>query len=354
MSGGGGQMYALPTIQNSTSTTTIPSWLTAGSQTAASAAQRLLNSPVQGYRGPLAPGMTQDQQAAGDMIRNTIGAYQPYYDTAANMTQASTGAAPNVNAATYGMGLQGAINNYMNPYISNVVDSVRALGQQNLEGALTQTADQAIGAKAFGGSRHGVQEGIATAQNNLNTNNLLANLLSSGYTQATGLMGQDISNNLQAQLANQANANNAYNRLQSAGEQMSNLGTANRAANVADVNNLMTYGGMQQQTAGNQMQAAYNEWLRQQNLPMQRLQAASGALAALPSDKTTNTSSIGISPMQQQTSSPLMQGVGLGLAGLNAIGSGGLSAIPGLLTAGGSMLSGNGAMTPFWGGKYFG
>jgi hypothetical protein len=58
--------------------------------------------------------------------------------------------------------------------------------------------------------------------------------------------------------------------------------------------------------------------------------------------------------MQQQTSSPLMQGVGLGLAGLNAIGSGGLSAIPGLLTAGGSMLSGNGAMTPFWGGKYFG
>lgn len=315
MSGGGGQTYGLPTINNSTSTTTIPSWLTAGSQTAASAAQRLLNSPVQAYQGPLAPGMTQDQMTAGNMIRNTIGAYQPYYDTAANMTQASASQAGDVNPYTYGMGLQGAINNYMNPYIGNVVDSVRALGQQNLEGALTRTADQAIGAKAFGGSRQGVQEGIATAQNNLNTNNLLAQLLSSGYTQATGLMGQDISNNLQAQQLNQANQNAALNRMQSAGEQMSNLGTANRAANVADVNNLLTFGGLQQQTAGNQMQAAYNEWLRQQNLPMQRLQTASGALAALPSDKTTNTSSIGFGPMQQQTSNPLMGGLGGGLSG---------------------------------------
>lgn len=336
--GGGGYAYPLPTIQNTNSETKIPAWLTNASQVGINNAQRLLQQPVQGYTGQMSPDLSADQQAAGNMIRGSIGAYQPYFDQAAQMTQASAGMAPNVRAGTFGMGLQGAINNYMNPYISNVVDSVNALGQQNLANSLNQTADQAIGAKAFGGSRHGVQEGIATAQNNLNTNNLLANLLSSGYTQATGLMGQDISNNLQAQLANQSNANTALGRMQSAGNQMANLGTANRAANTADISNLMNYGTLQQQTTGAQQQAAYNEWLRQQNMPIQLQQLYNQTVGAAPHDTSTNTSSIGMSPVQQQSSNPLMTGLGMGLAGVSTLGgmfaspAGGTSAVNGLLS----------------------
>lgn len=336
--GGGGYSYPLPTIQNTSSSTTIPGWLTNASQFGVNNARRMLSQPVQGYTGQMSPGLSDDQQSAGDMIRGSVGAYQPYYDQAAAMTQASTGMAPNVRAGSFGMGLQGAINNYMNPYISNVVDSVNALGQQNLANSLNQTADQAIGAKAFGGSRHGVQEGIATAQNNLNTNNLLANLLSSGYTQATGLMGQDINNNLQAQVYNQANANTGMNRMQTAGNQMSNLGTANRAANTADISNLMNYGTLQQQTTGAQQQAAYNEWLRQQNMPLQMQQVYNQTVGAAPHDTSTNTSSVGISPVQQQSSSPLMSGLGMGLAGLSTVGglfsapAGGMSAVNGLLS----------------------
>lgn len=335
--GGGGYSYPLPTVQNTSSTNSIPAWLTNASQFGVNSARKMLSQPVQGYTGQMSPGLSTDQQAAGDMVRNSIGAYQPYFDQAAAMTQASTGMAPNVRAGTFGMGLQGAINNYMNPYISNVVDSVNALGQQNLANSLNQTADQAIAAKAFGGSRHGVQEGIATAQNNLNTNNLLANLLSSGYSQATGLMGQDISNNLQAQLANQSNANTALGRMQSAGNQMSNLGTANRAANVADVGNLMNYGTLQQQTTGAQQQAAYNEWLRQQNMPLQLQQLYNQTVGAAPHDTTTNTSSVGLAPVQNQSSNGLMTALGAGLTGASTIGSlfaspaGGVSAVNGLL-----------------------
>lgn len=332
MAKGGGQQYGLPSVQmsNTNTSTTIPKWLEGASQAGVANAGKLLNQPVQAYQGQLAPGMTNDQQMAGDIVRNSIGAYQPYFDTAAGMTQASTAATPMISPETFRNGLSGAINDYMNPYIGNVVNSVQALSDQNLNRALTQTADQAIGAKAFGGSRHGVQEGVATAQNNLNTNNLLANLLNSGYNQATSLMGQDISNNLQAQGANQNAFSSWMNRMQGAGSQMSQLGTANRAANVADVNNLLSYGGLEQSTQGNQMQAAYNEWLRQQNMPLQMQQLYNQSVSAAPHSTTgtSSTTSYGMQPQQQQTSSPLMGALGLGMAGLSMLPGG---TIPGLL-----------------------
>lgn len=354
--GGGGGYQFMPqfTSNNSVTQNTLPAWLTNASQNGVNAASKLLNNAGQAYTGELAPGMTGDQTAAGNMIRNSVGAYQPYYDAATGLTAASANAAPDINAQTYANGLSN-IGNYMNPYISNVVNSVNALGQQNLNQSLTQTADQALGAKAFGGSRHGVQEGVATAQNNLNTNNLLANLLSGGYTQATNLLGQDITNNLQAQGANQANANNAFNRMQSAGSQMANIGTANRAANVADIANLMTYGTAQQQTQGAQDTAAYNEFLRQQNLPYQALQAYNQTVSSAPHDTTSNTSSSGwgMSPVQQNaSSSPWMTGLGLGLAGASMLGTGGMSGLGGLLGSGLAMATGTGGPLPK--GNFFG
>jgi hypothetical protein len=336
-----------------TSLNQIPVWLENASRAGVSNAANILAQPVEAYGGQLTPGLTNDQQAAGNMIRNSVGAYQPYFDNAAALTQASTGAGPQVRAQTFRNGLSGAINDYMNPYIDNVVNSVSNISQRNLDKALTQTADQALAARAFGGSRHGVQEGVATAQNNQNTNDMIANLLNSGYNQATGLMGQDIQNNLAAQGQNQGAYQNWMNRLSGAGSQMANLGTANRAANVADVNNLLSYGGLDQQTQGAQQQAGYNEWLRQQNMPLQRqqlynstvstaphstaqttannqystglqsndayTQANSNTNANLQSNTTgnTNTNSTGLNLAQQQqaTSNPLMGGLGGALAG---------------------------------------
>ena len=328
---GGGMTYPMPTIQNSSTNTSqyIPAWLENASQAGVANAGRLLGQPTQAYTGQIAPDMNADQLSAGNMIRSSVGAYQPYFDEAANMTRASATAAPNVQAATFGQGLQGAIDNYMNPYVSNVIDSVRDMSQGNLERSLNQTRDQAISARAFGGSRHGVQEGIATAQNNRDTNNLIANLLSSGYDRATGLMGQDISNNLQSQLANQSMMNNALNRTQAAGSQMANVGTANRAANVADVNNLLTFGGMGQQTTGAQQQAAYQEFLRQQNMPIQLQQLFNQTVSSAPRSTTgtSNTSSVSMAPQQQTSSSPLSTALGLGLGGLSLLGSGGLSGL---------------------------
>lgn len=342
MSKGGSSTYSQPTYTSGTSNTSsaIPSWLTAASRAGISAATNLLNNPGSAYTGELTAGLTADQTNAGDMIRNSVGAYQPWFDSARSYTNAGTGAGPQITPETYKNGLAG-IGDYMNPYIQNVVNSVSEIGQQNLGRALNQTADQALSAGAFGGSRHGVQEGVATAQNNMNTNNLISNLLNQGYSNATNLLGQDISNNMQAQGANQSAYDRYMNRLLSAGTNMANIGTANRAANVADINNLMQYGSLEQNTTGAADTAKYNEFLRMQGLPYNALSAYGSIVGSAPhsTSGTTNTFGWSMAPQPSSSSSPLMSALGLGMTGLSLFnpGTAGISAIgniAGLLNGG--------------------
>lgn len=340
--GGGQQYYGLPTVtqSNSTTATTLPDWLTNASQQGVAYAQNMLNRGTPAYTGQIAPGMTADQQAAGQMFRDNVGAFQGYYDRAQDLTNAATQQGPQINAPTLRQGLSG-ISDYMNPYISSVVDSVSDLSRRNLDTALKQTADQAIAAKAFGGSRQGVMEGVATAENNRNTNNLISQLLSQGYDRATNMLGQDISNNMQAQGANQNAFSNYMNRLLGAGQQTAGIGTADRAAQVADVNNLFQFGSASQQTQAAQDQARYQEWLRQQQYPLALMQSYSGTLQSLPRNTVQNTNTQGFeyAPQKQQSSSPLLGGLGGAMSGAqlgNMLFPGGLGA--GLGAIGGGLL----------------
>jgi outer membrane lipoprotein SlyB len=77
----------------------------------------------------------------------------------------------------------------------------------------------------------------------------------------------------------------------------------------------MQFGSMQQDTATRQAQAAYQEFLRQQQLPYQALQAYNQTLQTSPYEKTTSTSGVEMSPMTQQSSNPLMGAIGGALSG---------------------------------------
>lgn len=312
--GGNNQMYALPTVTTQNSTTSIPGWMTNASQAGVNAASNLLRNPGQGYTGEMIPGMTADQMAAGDMVRNNVGAYQGYYDTAAGLTNAGTQQGPQIEAQTYRDSLQN-VGDYMNPYIGNVIGGLRQAAADNLSQSLTRTADQAIGAKAFGGSRQGVMEGVATAGVNNALNNQIGQLLSGGYDRATSLMGQDINNNLQAQGANQSAFSNYMNRLLGAGSQAAQIGLQNRQANVADINNLMQFGNAQQDTATRQAQARYQEFLRMQGLPYQALQTYGNTLAQVPYNRSTSTTGMSMGPIQNDQGNPLMGGLGGALSG---------------------------------------
>lgn len=312
--GGGNNMQWVPTIssQNSTSQNSIPEWLTAASQKGISAATDLLNNPGQTYTGEMTAGLNGIQNAVGMGLGNLVGQAAPYFNAAGNAISGGMQAPMEVASGTYKNGLQG-ISDYMNPYINTVVNSVQGLSDQNLNRALTQTGDQAISSKAFGGSRHGVQEGVATAQNNLNTNNLVANLLNTGYNNATNLMGQDISNTLTADRSNQGAFQNWMSNLLNGGNALSKLGMDQQNTNTAALQNVMNYGNQVQQAQQNADTANYNEYLRMQNLPYQALQTYNQTVQGAPKSTSSSTSSSGQSYQQQQmpSSNPLLTGLGL-------------------------------------------
>lgn len=101
------------------------------------------------------------------------------------------------NAQTYGQqgaaalgGDQASIARYMNPYQQNVIDKMNQQFAQQNQMTSNQISDQATKANAFGGSRHGVAQGVALAQNQMNQGGQIAGLLQSGYNDAMSRAGQ--------------------------------------------------------------------------------------------------------------------------------------------------------------------
>ncbi len=351
-----------------------PTWQqTTGTSTSApdpfinAAGQSLINQinglQVNPYMGAVGTGTgaagtaLQNQYTAG--LQGLLGSGQGLGQSNALINRAMSGTIPTVGTSqvtagtitpeTYAAMLaNGGINQYMNPWIGAVADTSKGLYQQQFGNALNTLGANAAGMGAYGGSRQGVQEGAAAAQNALDYGNYVANLYNTGYNTATGLMGQDIGNNLQAQTSNVANAlaasqanaantlaasqANATNKLLRKNQVLAAAGQRAQNANsrftnqLAGLNALGTQANAQAaQTAANN-QAAYNEWLRQQNYNAGKIGLGISALGTIPHGTTTNmtNNSIGMVPQQGSSNSALGMAGGI-LSGIGSLfGTGGI------------------------------
>lgn len=141
-----------------------------------------------------------------------------------------------------------------NPYEDSVVANTQADLEKQRQLAVNTTSDQATAAGAFGGSRHGVAEGITNSNAQTTAANTLAQLRQQGYTQAQNV----------AQTEN-ANANNYTLQLQEmlnqalAGVQGSTTttgsGTTTAKTGSSPLNALLSYFGTNAQLAGSVMGA---------------------------------------------------------------------------------------------------
>lgn len=83
-----------------------------------------------------------------------------------------------------------AAQQFMNPYQQQVIDRMNEqFGVQN-QMTTNQVSDDATRAGAFGGSRHGVAQGVALGENARNQGMLTAGLLNQGFEGAMGRAGQ--------------------------------------------------------------------------------------------------------------------------------------------------------------------
>lgn len=222
-----------PAYQTVTQTTQLPAWIDTNAQDNYNLATQLARQPYQGYSGDRLADPSANLQAAWSGVQNMQGtgaaAMQPGIDMA---LAAGGAAAPTVSTGTntsaimpgmegYLSGLTGAagyqpqnvgagsflsgnIGAYMSPYTQNVeTQALRALDDQRLR-SLNQTADQAGAAGAFGGSRHGVMEGVVNAEAAKSAGQLSAQLRDQAFNTGANLMTQDMNRSLQAGMANQS------------------------------------------------------------------------------------------------------------------------------------------------------
>jgi hypothetical protein len=128
------------------------------------------------------------------------------------------GAAPMAQAASFlGRDVGGDLNAYMNPYQQGVVDVGLSDIDRAQEQARMQRAQRATSARAFGGSRAAIEEGIAAGEAARERNRFVAEQRAQGFREAAALREADVGRQQQVALANQSAAQEVM-RLAQAGQ----------------------------------------------------------------------------------------------------------------------------------------
>lgn len=219
---------------------------------AAASAGRAASAASRGYAAE-----RMQEASAGPASDAMSRGYDGALADAANINRAG------VRDVSGGSVLQQDIGAYMNPYLQNVASNAINDLNRARQIQMTQGANAAQAARAFGGSRHGV----ADAETNRNFFDILgrttSDLYSRGFDSALGMAGADLGRGLQANLANQnvdasvANQNAGFMQQANLANQASRnaanqftSGASNNAAlaNAAARNNMAQYNaGLSQQ-----------------------------------------------------------------------------------------------------------
>ena len=229
----------------------------------------------------------------------------------AGLPTAMTGVKAGMGRAAQGLGFQAgqfdsdAAQQYMSPYMQNVVDVQKAQALLDFDRAQAGRDAQAVQAGAFGGSRQAVAQALAGED--------LQRRL--GEIQATGQ--QKAFENAQQQFERDRAARESAERLGiTAGEsltsqsaQLAQLGDLARKGDVQAAELLEKIGKDQQAREQAGLDLAYEDFVRQRDFPRESLTFLSSILRGVPVQPSTET-------IKFQQYNPIQEALGTGIAGL--------------------------------------
>jgi hypothetical protein len=212
-----------------------------------------------------------------------------------------------------------ALQQYMSPYMQNVVDIQQREAQRNADIAATQQQAQATKAGAFGGGRDAIMRAEAARNLAIQKGDIQATGLQNAYQQAMGQF------NTEQQARQQAAQLGEQSRQYGAGLGLQGLQTAMTGANALntigqnqftqgmDINKLQnTYGGQQQGQMNTILGNQYQDFLNRQNQPYKQLGFMSDIIRGAPLSQMGSTI-YAPPPSTAQTVASL----GLGAAGIS-------------------------------------
>lgn len=300
--------------QTSTQTTDIPDYIKQPLLDNLKKAGDLVKQPYQEYGGARIEDFNQDQLNAMQQIRDMQGTGQADLDAAmAGIMGLSPVTNQNVTSRTFD---SAAADQYMNPYIDNVLDKARDRMFRADDIARQGRDARSIQAGAFGGDRQGIME--AEAQKNLGDRvaTMEADQLAKAYGAAQKAYATDAGMDLKAQQLNQAADLSAQGlagkQALASAQGIAGLVGAGQGLGFDQTNALMQVGAGQQQMGQAQKDLAFSDFKSQASYPYEQI----GFMADLLQGAPMGT----VSSITSPTPSPFQSMAGLGLAGLGLYG----------------------------------
>lgn len=229
--------------KGSSQTTTVQSANPSAVQAAnaaTSATQSAATAPYQYYPGQLVAGLNSDQGQAINTVAGANGIANPYINAASSLT----------SAATQPIGAS-QINQFMNPYVSDAVNTTSQEINQNNAIQQNQLQGNAAALGALGGNRVGIAQAALANQQDLAENATISGMYNTGYQNAV----------TNAQTQNSQDLQGAY--------EYGNLGTTAQNTTLAGANAQLATGGLEQQQQQNVLNQAYSQWEGAQQYPFQ-------------------------------------------------------------------------------------
>ena len=195
------------------------------------------------------PGALQTQ---AEGLAGGLGSFQPFLQTAASQA----------GQAGQFMGPQ-AYQQFMSPFQQDVIKTSLDEFDRQAQRGITNIADQALAAGAFGGGREGVQRAEFQAASDRNRAALQAQLLSQGFGQAQQAAAQ------------------AFNQQQNLAQQQQNLAQLAPQLAGQQIAGLSTLGAQQQAQQQAQLTAQQQLAQQQLNQPLQAAQQYGSGVTSL-------------------------------------------------------------------------
>lgn len=264
---------------SSTTTQSIPEELKPLASAYGFKAQNLANQPYQGYGGQQVANPNWYQEVGANAITNRAVNGDQLMTQGNNTIMAGLNSGNAATKNSYGFANTGGYNAYAGPnqYLQQNIDAALGDITRNYNDAVAPgLTTQMVGSGSFGNT--GAQASTQNALNDLTKNlgNTAASMRMQDYTAQQGLQENQLNRNMQTSQFNAGLGNDYAARND---QMMQNyLGLAPTYGNQAytDASQLMKVGQQYQDNAQQNLDAQYQGYLDQQNLPYKQLAAMSG------------------------------------------------------------------------------
>ena len=171
---------------------------------------------------------------------------------------------------------------YMNPYMQNVVDIQKREAQRQADVAGTQRAGQAVKAGAFGGSRQAIMEAEANRNLGQQMGDIQARGQQAAYQDAASRFAQEQQLREQSRQYGAGLGMQGFQTALTGAGQLANIGQQTFGQEM-DINKLQQQYGTQQQAFAQQgLDTEYQDFLNQQRYPYQQLEFMNSMLRGTP------------------------------------------------------------------------